>query len=62
MQADTDSYVRVRDCAKLLSCSESCVWQLLKRGDLISYKLSPKVTVLKKSEVVEYVQSRVKTA
>lgn len=59
---DTDSYMRVRDCAKFLSCSESCIWQLLKRGDLTSYKLSPKVTVLKKSEVDEYVQSRMKTA
>lgn len=55
-------WVRPKEAARHLSVSESCIWQLLKRGELTSYKLSPKVTVLKKSELNEYVQSRVKTA
>jgi excisionase family DNA binding protein len=55
-------WVRPKEAARHLSVSESCIWQLLKRGDLTSYKLSPKVTVLKKSELDKYVQSRVKTA
>jgi len=63
MQVDTyPEYLRIKDCAKLLSCSQSCIWRLLKNGDLTSYKLSPKVTVIKRSELNEYVQSRVKTA
>jgi excisionase family DNA binding protein len=61
MQVDT-LYYRPKDAAKYLSVSESCIWQLLKKGDLTSYKLSPKVTVLKKSELDEYVQSRVNIA
>lgn len=55
-------WLRPKDAAKYLSVSESCIWQLLKRGDLTSYKLSPKVTVLKKSELDEYVQSRMNIA
>lgn len=63
MQVDTyPEYLRPKDAARYISSSESFVWQALKRGDLISYKLSPKVTVLKKSELDEYVQSRVNTA
>ncbi|WP_366887821.1 helix-turn-helix domain-containing protein [Sulfuricurvum sp.] len=61
MQVDPVWY-RPKDAARYLSVSESCIWQLLKRGDLTSYKLSPKVTVLKKSELDEYVQSRVNIA
>ena len=61
MQAET-FWLRPKDAAKYLSVSESCIWQLLKRGDLTSYKLSPKVTVLKKSALDEYVQRCMKTA
>jgi excisionase family DNA binding protein len=60
MQADT--HFRPKEAAKYLGVSESCIWQLLKRGDLTRYKLSPKVTVLKKSELDEYVQRCMKTA
>jgi predicted DNA-binding transcriptional regulator AlpA len=60
--AFTECLLRPRAASRYLSMSESGLWQLLKRGDLISYKLSPKVTVLRKSELDEYVQRCMKTA
>lgn len=61
MQVDT-LWLRPKDAAKYLSVSESCIWQLLKKKILTSYKLSPKVTVLKKSALDEYIQSQAKIA
>lgn len=61
MQVDT-FWLRPKEAARHLSVSESCIWQLLKKKVLTSYKLSPKVTVLKKSELDEYVQSRMNIA
>lgn len=58
----SECLLRPRAASKYLSMSESGLWQLLKKGVLVSYKLSPKVTVLKKSELDEYVQRCMKTA
>lgn len=58
----SDSLLRPRAASRYLSMSESGLYQLLKKGVLVSYKLSPKVTVLKKSELDEYVQRCMKTA
>lgn len=61
-QSELKEFYRPKEAATYLSVSESCIWQLLKRGDLTSYKLSPKVTVLKKSELDAFVQSRMNIA
>jgi excisionase family DNA binding protein len=61
MQVDA-FWLRPKSAAKYLSVSESCIWQLLKKKILTSYKLSPKVTVLKRSDLDEYIQSQAKIA
>lgn len=58
----TDTHFRPKEAAKYLALSESGLWQLLKKGVLVSYKLSPKVTVLKKTELDEYIQRCMKIA
>jgi hypothetical protein len=55
-QRDSKLFVRVAVASKIFSLSQSHLWSLISKGILKAYKPSPKVTLLKVSELIEYVE------
>ena len=55
-QRDTKLFVRVAEASKVFSLSQSHLWSLISKNILKAYKPSPKVTLLKVSELIEYVE------
>ena len=53
-----ETYVRPREGASIIGVGLSTIWWYIKNGKLKSYKLSDKVTVLKRSELKMFVESR----
>jgi len=49
--------LRVKDVAKMLNVSVSTVWQYVKQGRFNYTKLSPKVTIFKKSDIENFLNS-----
>ena len=50
-------FLRIPFGAKAISISESHLWTLIREGIIPSYKISNKITLVKSSELIEYVES-----
>ena len=51
--------LRVENVADLLACSKSNVWHLTKTGEIATNKLSDRITVWVKSEIEDYIYSKI---
>lgn len=49
-------FIRVSEASKLFSISQSHLWSLLASGQLNVYKPSPKITLIKVNELIEYIE------
>lgn len=52
-------FIRVAEASKIFSLSESHIWGLISKKILKAYKPSPKVTLIKKSQIIEYIEQSV---
>ncbi|MBU0926024.1 helix-turn-helix domain-containing protein [bacterium] len=50
-------FYRVPEAAKAVSISKSQMWTLIREGVIPSYKMSEKITLVKSSELFQYVES-----
>lgn len=50
-------FFRIPLAAKAVSISKSQMWTLIREGVIPSYKMSEKITLVKASELFEYVES-----
>jgi excisionase family DNA binding protein len=50
-----DERLRPKDAAKYLGIGPSTLWLYIRQGKIKSYKYSERVTVLKKSELDEFI-------
>lgn len=52
-------FVRVAEASKIFSLSQSHLWSLLASGQLKAFKPSPKVTLLKITDLIAYVEKSI---
>jgi len=50
-------FYRISDAANAISVSKSQIWTLIREGIIPVYKISEKITLVKVSELIEYVES-----
>jgi excisionase family DNA binding protein len=50
-------FYRIPEAAKAVSISKSQMWSLIREGAIPSYKMSEKITLVKSSELFQYVES-----
>ncbi|MEV9499958.1 helix-turn-helix transcriptional regulator [Aliarcobacter butzleri] len=49
-------FIRVAEASKIFSISKSHLWCLVSKNVLKAYKPSPKITLLKTSEIIDYLE------
>lgn len=49
-------FIRVAEASKIFSLSKSHLWSLISKGELNAFKPSPKVTLLKVTDLIMYVE------
>ena len=54
-------FIRVAEASILVGLSKSHIWNLVSKNVLKAYKPSPKVTLLKKSQLIEYIEKSMET-
>jgi len=47
--------MRAKEAARYLSCGVSTIWLWVKQGKIKAYKLSDRVTILRRSELDEFI-------
>lgn len=52
-------FVRIAEASKIFSLSQSHLWSLLASGQLKAFKPSPKVTLLKITDLIAYVEQSI---
>lgn len=52
-------FVRIAEASKIFSLSQSHLWSLLASGQLKAFKPSPKVTLLKITDLIAYVEKSI---
>lgn len=57
-----EKYLRAKQVSEMLSIGVSTVWYWSKNGILKPIKLTDKVTIWKKSDIVKMIESRTKTS
>lgn len=54
-------YIRVQAASKYFSISKSHLWALVSKNVLKAYRPSPKITLLKTSEIVDYLEQNMES-
>lgn len=49
-------YYRIPEGAKAISISKTHLWQLIKMGEIPIYRISKKITLVKASELFDYIE------
>lgn len=49
-------FYRIPEAAKAVSISKSQMWTLIREGVISAYKISEKITLVKASELFEYIE------
>lgn len=49
-------FLRVAEAAEIFSLSKSYIWSLLASGQLKFYKISPKITLIKMTDMFDFIK------
>ena len=57
-----DNYVRAKEASEFIGVGLSTIWLYAKQKKITAYKISPRVTVFKKSELQAFINASVEVA
>lgn len=53
-----ESFIRPKDCAKVIGISMATLWRIIARSELRTYKLSERVTAIKVQDLRDFIAKK----